>query len=262
MKKVNINNRRLRSIVQFLSFVIHNLGFNMALKTGIITPALYCYGCPLAFFACPFGTLQHFIALSRFSPYLAGSIGAYSMFAGRFYCGWICPFGAFQDLVRGVGKRIGIKGFKVRYLMLPPLIVLALALLLAYIYEDTVFCRACPSGTLFATIPYHLLNPGENPSVYFYLHVLSLATVVILTLSIDRFWCRYLCPIGIIYGLFNKLSLIKVKVDENLCSRCGICLKSCPMGISSIKDIGSSPGCILCLECMRKCPTKAIKLRL
>ena len=85
----------LRKGVQVLGFVVLNLGFTAALKTGIVCPALFCYACPLAMFACPFGTLQHFVVLAAVPLLAGGTIGLYATLLGRAFCGWFCPFGAF-----------------------------------------------------------------------------------------------------------------------------------------------------------------------
>lgn len=249
---------RIRRIVQFLSFLLHNIGINFYAKTGIITPALYCYACPLAAFGCPFGVLQHFIALHRIPYYWIGSIGLYTAIGGRSYCGWVCPFGAFQDLIRSYGKRLGLKKLNIKYIFIPSLLLSFFYLFLAYIYEDTVFCKYCPAGTLFGLIPYYVLNPDTPVSIYFYMHILTLILVIIFTMSIDRFWCRYLCPIGIIYGLMNRLSFLTIKIDKNKCTGCKVCLYKCPMNLK-FEDIGKSPGCLLCGECISTCPYNALK---
>lgn len=253
---------RLRRLSQIIALIIHNIGWTIYLKTGIITPCLYCYACPLAAFGCPLGTLQHFIAFHEIPYYWIGTIGLYSTLGGRVYCGWLCPFGAFQDLVRSIGRRIGVRRLKLRYFIIPSLILFFSVVALAYVYEDTLFCRICPSGTLFGLFPYYLLNPEEPLGFYAYIHILVLAVVVLLTLFIDRVWCRYLCPIGIVYGLANKFSFLTIEFDENKCTNCGACANVCPMGLKLPIEAGKSPGCILCGKCVEICPNGTIRYRL
>ncbi|HDJ89762.1 MAG TPA: 4Fe-4S binding protein, partial [Thermoprotei archaeon] len=142
---------------------------------------------------------------------------------------------------------------------IPSLILLFISLFTAYIYEDTIFCKYCPSGTLFGLIPYYILNPDTPVSIYFFIHLATLTLVILLTLSIDRFWCRYLCPVGIIYGLMNRLSFLTIKLDKNRCTRCMACTYRCPMNLNVLKDVGKSPGCLLCGECVSTCPFNALK---
>lgn len=248
--------KHLRQKIQVISFFLSNLGVNQALKTGGIYPFLYCYGCPFAYLGCPIGTLQNFLILPMCPFYLLGTLGVYGILFGRSFCGWACPFGAFQDLLGGLSKRKR----KMRPFTYSKFFMLALVIGVAWLFMDTVFCKFCPAGSLFAAIP-AIFNPSLQLGFYFYVHVVTLALTIFLVLFFSRFWCRYLCPFAAI-GIFNKLSIITVSLDSEKCVDCLKCLDACPMGLEKVKDIGLSSDCILCGRCVDVCPTDALKVRL
>ena len=247
-----------RRVTQALGFVLLNLGINTALKTGIVCPALYCYACPLSMFACPFGTLQHFAALATVPLLAGGTIGLFSALLGRAYCGWFCPFGTIQDVVGMITKR----KLNPRAFPWSKFVVLLVALVAAYVTTETVFCRYCPSGSLFGALPYVIMyNPDPIP-LGVWIHAGTLLLVAAGVLVVERVWCRYLCPVGAIFGTFNRLSALSMKVDTTLCANCKLCLKSCPMGIDSVESIGVSTDCTRCGKCIEACNRDAIKYAL
>ncbi|MDH5733286.1 MAG: 4Fe-4S binding protein [Candidatus Bathyarchaeota archaeon] len=246
---------QLRHVTQIISFIISNLGFNVVLKTGCVYPFFYCYGCPLAFSACPIGALQHFVILAKLPLFLIGLLGVYGTIFGRTFCGWACPFGAFQDLLAGVRKEKP----RLRPFTYSKFVMLILVVVLAWITLDTFFCKFCPAGSLFAAIPAPIFYPSLRLGVFFYIHMATLILTILLVLLFSRFWCRYLCPVAPI-GIFNKLSVLTVSIDLKRCKECSRCLDACPMGIDTLSDIGSSSDCILCGKCVEVCGTDALKM--
>ena len=81
------------------------------------------------------------------------------------------------------------------------------------------------------------------------------ALLFIGSIFIYRIFCRFICPLGAIYGLFNKFSLLGVKVNNDTCINCGKCIKECKMDINKVGD----HECINCGECISVCPTNAIQ---
>lgn len=243
-----------RRIAQIAAFAVSNLGFLRILKTGFICPFLYCHGCPFAAFGCPIGVLQHFVIDGQLPLFTIGSLGVYGMLFGRAFCGWACPFGTLHDMLSPTQRRTEVKTQNYWYLKYG---MLFLALFLAWIFLDTVFCKYCPSGSIFAAIPYRILYPGSAElGLFFYVHLSTLALTLFLALLISRFWCRYLCPLGAIAGAFNKVSLLTIGHDEGKCKECDNCLKSCGMGITNLKEVGTSTDCIFCGRCIEACPVE------
>jgi ferredoxin-type protein NapH len=277
-----------RWAVQLVAFIIFNLNafrFKVAWfpRCGLIYPALYCYSCPYAVAGCPFGIFQKSVislkegfstwnftkAIALFPFYLIGVIIAYGILFGRGFCGWLCPFGFLQDLFGKFNRKERITKNVDRKLKYIKYFVLAASLILAAIFLDTIFCKLCPSATFFAAVPYGILF-GQGLTTIWYLSRIFIFAILMLLLVFlaKRFWCRYLCPVGALFAPFNKISLMKIKIDRKLCTACNACTKVCPMGIDVLKDHVEknkqridSLDCIICRECSKACPTGCLKLK-
>ena len=124
------------------------------------------------------------------------------------------------------------------------------------------FCKyICPAGTLEGAVG--LLSHPVNADKYAMLGGLFTGKMLILLLMIlacvfvYRAFCRFICPLGAIYGLFSRVALIGVRVDLTSCVHCGKCERHCPMDIRHVGD----HECIHCGECIDVCPTNAITLQ-
>jgi len=241
------------------------------LKT-LCLPGLNCYSCPGAIGACPLGSLQNSIAdpFQQISFYILGFLVIIGALLGRAVCGFLCPFGLFQDLLGRRAKRHAQKPAAIRAdQLLRPLknvilvvfvVVLPFYSLVSTGFGSPTFCKLiCPSGTLMAGLPLIALNTDlrEIIGVLFGWKVLLLVVFIGLSLLIYRPFCRYVCPLGAIYGFFNKISLYRVTVDRNRCTDCGACTRICPMA-APIPANPDSPECIRCGACAAVCPEDAI----
>ena len=84
-----------------------------------------------------------------------------------------------------------------------------------------------------------------------------LVFLLVLSVIVYRPFCRYLCPLGAVYGLFNPIAFYRLKIDEDKCTKCGICQKSCKLNIEVYKTPNSFE-CIRCKDCVKACPHGAI----
>jgi ferredoxin-type protein NapH len=233
-------------------------------------PGLNCYSCPGALGSCPIGSLQAVIATRNFafSYYLAGFFLIIGALLGRFVCGWLCPFGLVQDLLYKiplVRKITEVKGD--RYLRLLKYgILLVFVILLPMFVLDIVgqgepwFCKwICPSGTLSAGWPLVLLNQGIRQAVGFLFAWKSLILIALIVLSIIvyRPFCKYICPLGAIYGFFNPIALYQYKIDREKCTNCNDCQSACKMNIC-VSERPNSMECIRCGDCISACKIKAL----
>lgn len=122
------------------------------------------------------------------------------------------------------------------------------------------FCKwICPSGTLMAAWPLAVLEEGIRGMLGFLFVWKSTILVALLCLSlvVYRPFCRYLCPLGGMYGLLNTVSLYRYIVDEENCTHCGACTAACPMGID-VPAHPNSPECIRCGRCVEACAEGAL----
>ncbi len=270
---------KLRLWVQILFAAITNgyvIGFIKGrIFTGttkkICVPGLNCYSCPGALGSCPIGSLQAVLTNRnyQFSFYVIGFLILVGVCLGRFVCGWLCPFGLVQDIVYQipfVKKYKNIYGHKiVKYLKYVILILFVIILPLFVVniigQGSPWFCKyICPSGTLMAGIPLVAMNTPLQQAIGFlyYWKISILILLILLSIVVYRPFCKYLCPLGAIYGMFHSVAFYRYDVDVEKCVQCGKCQKSCNMDISVWQN-PNSPECIRCGDCIKCCPTGAIE---
>lgn len=240
----------------------------------ICLPGLNCYSCPGALGSCPIGSLQAVLGSHQFkmSFYVVGFLIFTGAVLGRVVCGFLCPFGLVQDLIYKIPffqKRKNLPGHKVLVWM--KYVVLALMVVLlpmfatnAFGVSDPWFCKyICPSGTLFGGLPLIFTNEGLRDSlgVLFGWKSFILIAILLMSLWIYRPFCKYLCPLGVIYGWFNPIALSKFRIEESACIHCKKCKDACPMDIP-VYEKPNSAECIRCGKCISECPTECIQVSL
>lgn len=233
-------------------------------------PGLNCYSCPGSLGSCPIGSLQAVLGSAKYkvSFYLLGFFLIVGTLLGRFVCGFLCPFGLVQDLLNKIPFPKKIKTFcGDRALRVAKyIILLVFVVLLPLFVVDAVgsgspwFCKwICPAGTLEGGIPLISTNPmlQETIGFLFAWKTLILAVTIIASIIIYRPFCKYICPLGAIYALFNKISVYKYAVNEKKCTGCKQCEQACPMNISPYKETNHAE-CIRCGICKTTCSFDAI----
>lgn len=270
-----------RQIIQLLSLIASNSyiqGFlNSTIYKGNLkvtcVPGLNCYSCPGARGSCPIGALQAVSGTKEYSIslYVLGFLMAFGILLGRVICGFLCPFGFFQDIL----YKIRIKKINVPPKIDKPLryfkyiiLVVFVVILPTFLNNDygissPYFCKlVCPVGTLEGGIPLVLGNEGLRSMVGFLFgwKMLILISVIIFSVFIYRPFCKYLCPLGAIYGLFNKFSFYQMAIDEDKCIKCKRCESVCNMGVKFLSNQNDSE-CIRCGDCKNICPKDAIFIK-
>ncbi len=277
---------KLRRLIQILSTLLHNgyIGFfsTGSIYTGYLKsfcgPGLNCYSCPAALFSCPLGAIQQIMISARLLPlsylsqaffYVLSQVLLFSLLLGRFVCGWLCPFGFFQEILYKIPfyKREFHLPFRVeryvKHLLLIFFVFLFPVLFIKEIgYGILWFCKyLCPAGTLEAGYFNLLINPSLKNKIGYIFALKSFLLILILLFCIMeiRFFCKNLCPLGLIYGIFNKFSFLRLRWEDRACNRCSLCEKICPMNLKIPQELNSVE-CIRCLNCLELCPKKAIHL--
>ena len=268
-----------RKLIQLYSALLHNAHLKGFIDGEIYqgsakyacAPGFNCYSCPGAVAACPLGALQNALASSghRAGWYVMGILLLFGVTLGRTICGWLCPLGLIQELLNKI-PTYKIKKSRITrvltWLKYVILVVFVLAIPLWYGLAHDIpvpgFCKyICPAGTFEGAIGL-LSNPG-NASLFGMLGILftrKFTIMLIIGLACIfcyRSFCRFICPLGAIYGLFNKFCLVGVRVDQSRCNSCGACVRNCGMDVRHVGD----HECIHCAKCMDVCAQKAISLK-
>lgn len=260
--------KRKRKWVQLICAVLYNFhitGFAKGviyqgnLKSACI-PGLNCYSCPGAVFSCPLGSLQTALVSSkyRFPYYMLGMLLLFSVFLGRVVCGFLCPFGWIQELLYKIpSKKLPKSSFTRKLSYLKYVILLVFVIVIPLVSLAPGFCKyICPAGTLEGGIPLLFKNEPlrQMAGSLFRWKTLLLILILVSAVFIFRSFCRFLCPLGAFYGLFNKISLFGMRIDEKKCNHCGACLHHCKMDVKKVGDAE----CIQCGECIESCRLHAL----
>ncbi|MDR1979752.1 MAG: 4Fe-4S binding protein [Synergistaceae bacterium] len=264
-----------RKIAQWLSLLGSNAYLPGFLKgriykgelKSICVPGLNCYSCPGAVASCPLGALQAVLGSYRyrFSFYVTGLLLAFGLLFGRFVCGFLCPFGLLQELLHKIPffrvKRLWKGLLYVKYVLLAAFVIgMPLWARGEMGLGDPAFCKyICPAGTLTAGIPLLATNPILQNSIgRLFALKLSIAFASVLgCLASYRFFCKALCPLGALYGFFNKIAVYQIRFEEKNCSRCGECFRACKMAVDPSRAPNHSE-CIRCGDCVKACRFSAL----
>ncbi len=263
-----------RFSIQAISALLHNANLKGFLTgkiyqgagKNICVPGLNCYSCPGAVGACPIGSLQGFLSglKFRFPYYVLGFLIFFGALLGRAVCGFLCPFGFFQELLHKIPFPIKKNSFagdrQLRWVKYAVLLLMVVILPLCFALTP-FFCKyLCPAGTLSGILlAVHDSMLRAQLGGIFLWKAFVLAAVIVGCLIVFRPFCKYLCPLGAIYGFFNRIALYRMDLDADRCVSCGKCKKVCPMGVDPVRECNSAE-CIRCGDCVRNCPVNAIHM--
>ena len=269
---------RVRLVVQLAATVIAN-GYAAGFATGklfngptkgLCVPMLNCYSCPGALGGCPLGSLQTALGSNRPGMlfYVLGFLMLFGIVLGRLICGFLCPIGLVQDLLYriptpklSVPRRIDRPLRYLKYVVLA-LCVVVVPFVAFHGFGAVLpfFCEfLCPAGTLEVGIPLAIADPAVRSAlgILFDWRVILLVAILVASVLVRRPFCKYLCPLGAFYALFNRFSIYRYEVDAGRCTGCGTCARGCPMQVDVAHD-ANSPECIRCGKCKAACPAQAI----
>lgn len=178
-----------------------------------------------------------------------------SLFIGRFFCGWVCPVGAVQELIHPVNIKLPLPFLLDRIFSYFRFLLLIVGVIFSWLEISNIWNVYDPFQSFF-NFKWPLIA------------TILLSVVLAGSILIERFFCRYLCPLGGILALTSKFSLVKMRPDSDACIACGKCSqpKACPMDMISANNpytdlptIEASE-CLFCHQCADICRYSAIKL--
>jgi len=265
MKNRQNSPNRMRTIIQisvFLLIFVISAGKWLATK-GIIIPLVSNASLHAI---CPFGgvvTIYEFLTTGDFiqkihsASFVLMILGMIvAVLFGAIFCGYLCPFGSFQEWIGKLGKKL----FPKKYNHFVPLKIDRVLRYLRYIVLIMVLYRTAITAKLVfqAVDPYYALFNFFTDEVAVTAYIM-LGVIFVLSLFIERPWCKYLCPYGALLGLFNPIRIFKIRRNKETCIGCQKCDRSCPMNIEvSGKEIIRDHQCISCHQCTSEvsCPVK------
>lgn len=191
------------------------------------------------------------------------AVTAVTMIAGRFFCGWMCAFGSLSDLLYRL-PRLGRKklhrkpgaadrwGKAVKYILLCTIIIFVWGFQLISIPSGSNPWDLFGMLTAFSSWPtFQEILSSFLPAAIILLAILISSTLV------ERFFCRYLCPLGAYFSLISRIRPLRISKPRVNCGNCALCTRKCSMGIDlTTLDAVKSGECIDCMECVMCCPKK------
>lgn len=221
-------------------------------------------GSPSVDALCPFGGLETLPTLFKDGTYMQRitpssfilliAVVILTFILGRAFCGYVCPLGTIQSLFTKLGKKFNIKQVKVnknvdKILRFAKYIVLFIVLFTTYKAGELVI-RAYDPWAAFMH-----LSSGAEIFEEFLVGLIILIALLIVSLFIERAWCKYFCPLGAALAITSPLRIFKIKRNSSTCVNCKACTRNCPMGLDVHSEASvSSTECISCGDCITSCP--------
>jgi len=181
-----------------------------------------------------------------------------SLFAKKSFCSWLCPVGTFSESLAWIGKKL----FR-RNLHLPRWLDLPLRGLKYLLFGFFVFIIGTMSAAAieeFMHTPYGLIADVKMLNFFRDMSqtaAIVLAALAVLSILVENFWCRYLCPYGALMGLVSLLSPLKIRRNPQACIDCAKCAHACPASLAVDKLLQiRSVECTACMACIASCPAE------
>jgi polyferredoxin len=178
--------------------------------------------------------------------------------AKKSFCSWLCPVGTLSEQLGKLGRKIFGRRFMMpRWLDIP---LRGLRYLLLGFFTYFIGMMSAKMLEQFMQTPYGLI--ADVKMLNFFRQMGQTAAIVVLSLVvlsvvIENFWCRYLCPYGALMGLASLLSPLKIRRNESACIDCAKCSHACPSGLAIHKLVQiRSSECTACMACIASCPSE------
>ncbi|MBL7107080.1 MAG: 4Fe-4S binding protein [Phycisphaerae bacterium] len=206
------------------------------------------------------GTVKVFKSMVGLYPSIISKVIAFIFFialviiGNKLICGWACPFGALQELIYSLPILRKVKQWKAPFWLTNTIRGGLFCVVLLFLFGIV--------GSRKGFVIYHYLNPFNLFNLDFDHWLILLTVVVFLTLAFFTYrpFCQFICPFGLVSWIAEKLSLYRVIIDEEKCTKCGACIKACPLHAAKgkVENKIFSADCFSCSRCLNVCPVDAI----
>ncbi len=207
---------------------------------------------------------KYFLAtghLPRIHPagfFLFSAFVLISFLLRKSFCGWLCPVGTVSEYLWKLGRYTFGRNFLLPRWLDLPLRSLKYLLLAFFLYAVAGMSAAAIAE--FLASPYALVVDVRMLNFFRYLGATAAFVIlglIVASIFVQNFWCRYLCPYGALMGLAALFSPVRITRKESACIDCAKCAKACPaaLPVDRLVQIRSAE-CIGCLECVAVCPAK------
>lgn len=186
------------------------------------------------------------------------AISATGLLLKKSFCSWLCPIGTLSESLWMFGKKIFGRNLKISRWIDYPLRSLKYLLLLFFLHA--IWNMDVNALKTFIYSPYNRMADVKMYLFFANISSFALWTILILgvlSIIVENFWCRYLCPYGALLGSLSWLSPFKITRNKEACIDCELCTKACPSSIKVHKVTRVwSDECMACFSCIEKCPVK------
>ncbi len=188
-----------------------------------------------------------------------------SLLLKKSFCSWLCPVGTVSEVLWKLGRKLFRRNLTVPRWLDLPLRSLKYVLMAFFLY--IVASMTAQALNDFMLAPFGIIADVKMLNFFrdlSFIGVAVLGSLVVLSVLVRNFWCRFLCPYGALMGLVSSLSPVRVRRDAQACIDCGKCSKACPssLPVDRLLQIRSLE-CTSCMECVAVCPAEnALQLAL